>query len=136
VNPALALHPPAPVEAILRVACYDCHSNETRWPWYAHVQPMAWMLQNHVTEGRQAMDFSTWANYKITKQADYLRNVKDAVENGWMPLSSYLIIHRDAVLTPEQVKTVADWAGATADQLDAEEPAPASTAKPTTPGGT
>jgi hypothetical protein len=136
VNSQQALNPPPAVEAILRVACYDCHSNETRWPWYSHVAPMSWMVNNHVTEGRLAMDFSIWASYKPDKQADYLRDIKDAVTNGWMPLSSYLLIHRDAVLTPDQVKIVADWAGATADKLDPPATAEEPTAKPTTLGGT
>ena len=136
VDATQALNPPPAVLAVLQVSCYDCHSNETRWPWYAHVAPMSWMLIKHVTEGRHAMNFSTWSSYSPDKQADYLRNVDDAVTNGWMPLSSYLLIHRDAVLTPETAKLVGDWAHATAKQLD-----PAGTddndapAKPTAPGG-
>jgi hypothetical protein len=113
-----ALSPPPAVAAIMQVACYDCHSNETRWPWYAYVAPMSWLVTNHVTEGRAHMDFSTWGSYKPEKQANFLRGVDDAVTNGWMPLESYLLIHRDAVLTPAQAKTVADWAHATAKQLD------------------
>ena len=136
VQAAQALNPPPAVAAVMRVACYDCHSNETRWPWYAHIAPMSWMLIKHVTEGRHAMNFSTWSDYKPDKQADYLRGVDDAVTNGWMPLSSYLLIHRDAVLTPEAAKLVGDWAHATAKQLDPSGSEDNDTpAKPATPGG-
>jgi len=136
VDAAQALNPPPAVMAVMRVSCYDCHSNETRWPWYAYVAPMSWLVTNHVTDGRRKMNFSTWSSYKPEKQADYLRNVDDAVTNGWMPLQSYLLIHRDAVLTPATAKLVGDWAHALAKQLDPagtdEDTAPA---KPSTPGG-
>jgi Haem-binding domain len=124
VNPALALNAPPAVTAILRQSCYDCHSDQTVWPWYAHVAPVSWFVTHHVNHARAKMDFSHWYAYSVSRQQDYLDQIKDAVTYGWMPLSSYLWIHRDAVLSPAQADTVADWAGNLADSLDSSPPAP------------
>ena len=90
---------PAEVDAILRGACYDCHSNETRWPWYARVAPMSWFLSNHVEDGRREMNFSEWP------VVDF-----EAVQEGEMPLRSYKLLHPEARLTPEQVEILVGWA--------------------------
>jgi hypothetical protein len=133
VNAQQALSAPPAVDAVLRQSCYDCHSSETRWPFYAYVAPVSWLVADDVKKGRAKMDFSIWASYKPLDQADFLRQIKDAVTEGWMPLSNYLLIHRDAKLTPEQVKTVAAWAGATAHKLDplgADDDAPSTPPQP------
>lgn len=89
-------------------ACFDCHSNETMWPWYSHVAPMSWLVQSHVDDGRRALDFSDWSRtYRKTHDAAH------AVTTGEMPLSSYTLIHEDARLSSVEQRALADGLGAT-----------------------
>jgi hypothetical protein len=101
---------PAPVQAVLSRSCYDCHSNETRWPWYAEVAPVAWFVVDHVREGRAKLNFSTAGQLPDAKQAKLPRKCWHQVEKGEMPLSSYLWIHRGARLTEADRAAVRDWA--------------------------
>lgn len=101
---------PAAVKNILVQSCYDCHSNNTRYPWYAHIQPVAWWLNSHIQEGKEHLNFSEFGTYPAKKANHKLEEVEEAVTDGWMPLDSYLWVHRDARLTAEQAQAVADWA--------------------------
>jgi hypothetical protein len=74
-------------------ACFDCHSNETRWPWYSHVAPISWFLQHHVVDGREHLNFSEW-----DRPQDDAHEAAEMVEKGKMPLGSYLLLHGDADL--------------------------------------
>jgi hypothetical protein len=75
-------------------ACFDCHSHETKWPWYSNVAPVSWFVTHHVEDGRRHLDFSTWD--QPHKKAD---ECAEAVTKGWMPLDSYLWAHPEARLT-------------------------------------
>jgi hypothetical protein len=109
-----AIYPmPDNVKQIMRVACYDCHSDSTRYPWYNQMQPVAWWLNHHIGEAREELNFSQFGTYNKQKQVKKLQKVKSAVTKGWMPLDSYLWIHKDAKLSPEQAKAIADWADQT-----------------------
>jgi hypothetical protein len=108
---------PAPLAPVLRRSCYDCHSNETRWPWYSAVVPMAWGVANHVREGRAAMNFSEWGRYPVRKRTALLEKLCDQVREGQMPLGSYLLLHRDARLSESEWKAVCDWSMDEADRL-------------------
>ena len=108
---------PDTVKAIMRVACYDCHSDSTRYPWYNRVQPVAWWLGHHISEARAELNFSQFGTYNKQKQVKKLQKTVKAVTQGWMPLDSYLWIHKDAKLSPEQAKMVADWANRTIAQI-------------------
>lgn len=101
---------PDTVLAILKTSCYDCHSNNTRYPWYNRVQPVAWWLNNHVREGKRELNFSEFASYPLTKQAKKLKNTVKQVKGGGMPLDSYLWIHKDAKLEQGQKDTLIQWA--------------------------
>jgi hypothetical protein len=105
--------PPA-VERILTAACNDCHSNQTRWPWYSEVAPISWFVINHVNEGRQHMNFSEWQRPQDQGPARLpqrrRRSACSEVQTGAMPLFSYRLIHRDSRLTPEDVQTFCQWA--------------------------
>jgi hypothetical protein len=140
VDAKLALVAPPAVSAVLQESCYDCHSDQTRWPWYEHVAPVSWFIQNHVKEGRQHLNFSIWNTYDSGRMINKLNAIRDAVKSHWMPLSSYLWIHHDAVLTPEDAKTVTSWADATARALAAQAVAAGTTSatptKPATPAPT
>jgi hypothetical protein len=110
---------PADVSAILTRSCFDCHSNETRWPWYSAVVPMAWGVANHVTEGRAQMNFSEWGAYAPRKRVAMLEKMCDEVREGKMPLPQYLLLHSDARLTEADWKAVCDWSMDEADRLAA-----------------
>jgi len=100
----------ADVEGILKTSCYDCHSNNTVYPWYFNIQPVAWWLQDHVNEGKRELDFSEFLTYSPKKARHKLEEVNDLVKEGEMPLASYTIIHRNAKLSEEQKLTIANWA--------------------------
>ena len=114
VDPSVELHAvvevSAPVSSLLRAACYDCHSNETVWPWYAHVAPSSWFLTKHVNEGRRHLNFSDWGNYPPSKADHKLEEVIEYVEDGKMPLSSYTPLHPEAKLSDEQRVEIIEWA--------------------------
>ncbi|GHM99735.1 heme-binding protein [Cytophagales bacterium WSM2-2] len=102
---------PPEVLSILKQSCYDCHSNNTNYPWYANVQPVGWWIQrSHVNDGKRHLNFSEYATYAEKKAKHKFEEIADEVKSGGMPLSSYTWMHHSAVLSPEQAKTLVDWA--------------------------
>ena len=114
---------PADVQTILKTSCYDCHSNNTAYPWYNNIQPVAWFLDDHVKEGKKHLNFSEFATYRIGKQYKKLEEVNGEVKDGEMPLDNYLWIHRDAALNDQQKLTLANWVNAVRDSIKANYPA-------------
>jgi hypothetical protein len=106
VHLQIAGHPE--VGAILDRACKDCHSNQTRVPWYGHAAPISWMIAEHVNQGREIINFSNWDSREPT--ANEMEVVCAAVSSGSMPLPSYRLIHRDANLSKRDVDTICKWA--------------------------
>lgn len=105
-----ALHPtPPPVRAILERACYDCHSDNTRYPWYAEVQPIAWWLDHHVRDGKRHLNFSQFGSYPTKRALKKVGEITEEVREEKMPLPSYVLVHRDAKLTPGEVQQLNDW---------------------------
>lgn len=100
---------PENVAKIVKTSCYDCHSNETKYPWYTNIQPVAWFLQDHIEEGRKHLNFSNFATYTPERQAHKLSDAAEEVESGDMPLSSYTVIHTDANLNAEQKVLVVNY---------------------------
>jgi hypothetical protein len=100
---------PPGVREILRRSCYDCHSNETVWPWYSHVAPVAWLVASDVNEARRHMDFSTWNRYTAAQQSRHVGEIWDEVSQGEMPPSTYLLMHRNATLTDQDRQTLRTW---------------------------
>lgn len=94
---------------IIRNSCYDCHSNETVYPWYSYTQPAGWLLANHIKEGRQHLNFSTFATYDTGRQIHKLEECVEMIEKDEMPLESYLLGHPDAKLSPENKKEIIDF---------------------------
>jgi Haem-binding domain len=110
VSDLMASNPPPPqVAAMLHAACYDCHSSETRWPWYSHVAPMSWLIASDVKEGRENLNLSDWSNDNPMRAAKWLENMSDEISSGEMPLPKYTKIHADARLTEIQRKELTDW---------------------------
>ena len=97
------------VYGILKEKCYDCHSNNTRYPWYNYVQPAGWWLAAHIYEGKEHLNFSEFKTYTAKRQSHKLREIYDAVNEGWMPLETYTWIHTDAKITPEDRDVINAW---------------------------
>ncbi|QIG89220.1 heme-binding domain-containing protein [Chryseobacterium sp. POL2] len=101
--------PPVAIAKILKTSCYDCHSNETRYPWYASIAPSSWFLKKHIDEGRKKLNFSTWATYEPKRQLHKLDENIEMLEKDEMPLESYILGHPDAKLTTESKKLLIEY---------------------------
>jgi hypothetical protein len=110
--------PPPGIKHLLEVSCYDCHSNQTRYPWYAEIQPAAWWLSRHIEEGKRELNFSEFAAYSPHRQAQKLLAISDEIQGHTMPLRSYTWIHRDARLSEAEVKALVEWSEGLAEQID------------------
>jgi len=95
---------------VLRTSCFDCHSNNTVFPWYAKLAPSSWLLADHIDEGKSNLNFSEWENYSRREKIGLLEDIQEEVKSGAMPLKSYLLIHRDAKLSEEEVAIISKWA--------------------------
>ncbi|MGN6541497.1 MAG: heme-binding domain-containing protein [Ginsengibacter sp.] len=109
---------PAPVYSVLKNACYDCHSNNTNYPWYSNIQPFGWWLASHIKRGKEELNFSEFDNYSTRRQRSKLFSVEKSIEDGTMPLPSYALIHKDSRLTKEQKGIIIDWADKIKDSLN------------------
>jgi hypothetical protein len=100
---------PGGVRKILEVSCNDCHTNNTRYPWYTNIQPVGWWMQWHVNEGKEHLNFSEFAGYTPKRQHHKLEETAEMVEKGEMPLNSYLWIHGNAKLSAAQKDELLNW---------------------------
>jgi hypothetical protein len=112
VNPPVESDIVAPddVNKILRRSCYDCHSNETRWPWYARVAPVSWIIARDVEEGRRELNFSVWNKSTSARRARKFKEIVEQVEGNKMPQWYYVILHPDAKLEPSEKEIILNWA--------------------------
>lgn len=101
--------PPKEVEQILKNACYDCHSNEVKYPKYAYLAPISWSVKHHINEGRERVNFSIWTNYNPDQKNHIIDDIMETVEIKEMPLKGYLPMHPEANLTDEQRKVFNDY---------------------------
>ncbi|NDC30124.1 MAG: cytochrome C [Bacteroidetes bacterium] len=101
---------PNDVMQILKTSCFDCHSNHTDYPWYSKIQPIGIWLANHIDEGKRELNFSEFNTYKAKRKRHKLEELVKEVKEHEMPLSSYTIIHKNAVLTNEQAQLLINWA--------------------------
>jgi len=113
---------PAEVKNILAVACNDCHSNNTNYPWYSNIQPVRLWLDDHIEDGKTDLNFSSFLSYPPRKQYHKLDEIIELVEKDEMPLASYTIIHRDAKLSASQKKALTDWAQGIRTQMESSYP--------------
>ncbi len=117
----IALYAPPPeVANLLTVACYDCHSNTTRYPWYSEIQPAGWWLAQHVRDGKEKLNFSEFGAYPKFRQSQKLLEAADEIWGKSMPLESYTWMHGDARFTEEQIELLIEWAETLADDIEAE----------------
>ncbi len=104
------------VKHLLQRACYNCHSNETVWPWYSNVAPASWLVASDVNEGRRQLNFSEWGTYNRDTQARKLKAISEEVKDGDMPPWYYSMMHRESHLTPEEKERIRAWTGSAAEQ--------------------
>lgn len=97
---------PNDIKNKLQVSCYDCHSNNTNYPWYNKVQPVAWFLEDHIKEGKAELNFSEWDSLSNRRKASKLRSIIKQIESDKMPLDSYTLIHSDAILTDSEKQEI------------------------------
>lgn len=117
-------YPASPeVQAILQRACNDCHSNNTVYPWYSKIQPVAWWLDNHIKEGKRELNFSEFLGYRIARQYKKIGEVAEEVNEGDMPLSSYTLVHTNAKLSAGEKKQLNDWCDGVRAAIQAKYPA-------------
>jgi hypothetical protein len=109
---------PATIKNRLQVSCYDCHSNNTEYPWYNKVQPAAWYLEDHIQEGKDELNFNEWAEYSDRRKNSKLRSIISQIEEDKMPLDSYTLIHKDAILSDEDKRVIIDYMTALKDSLE------------------
>jgi uncharacterized membrane protein len=102
---------PAEVNEIIERACQDCHSNNTKWPWYAKVTPISFMVAQDVNRGRRFLNLSEWQNYSVGQKLGYLASMADAARDRKMPPKLYSRLHPDARLTDPERNLIAAWAG-------------------------
>ncbi len=104
-----SIEAPENIQAILKRSCFDCHSNHTTFPWYSSIAPVSWFTKYHVKEGREHMNFSTWASYDDEKKLKFLQKIPKAIKSK-MPLPSYLLIHKEAKLSDADKEAITKWA--------------------------
>lgn len=114
---------PDEVKTILAKACNDCHSNKTEYPWYANIQPAAFWLNDHVVDGKRHLNFNEFNKYRIAKQYKKLEECIDEVKDGEMPLESYTLIHKNAILTEAEKIALTNWCLTVRDSIKAKYPA-------------
>lgn len=106
----VAIYPGEPeIEQMFKDACYDCHSYETKYPWYSEIAPLSWILQDHVNHGRGHLNFNEWGNRGKAKRSHALEEMVEETMDGEMPLKPYANMHPEAQLTAEQRKQLASW---------------------------
>jgi hypothetical protein len=108
---------PEEIRTILRRSCYDCHSNQTRWPWYSEIAPASWLTAQDVRNGRGHLNFSEWGKYPRGRQISRLEMMGVELDKGSMPPGKYLLLHRDASLTREETEKLLSWVDTISDSL-------------------
>jgi len=124
---------PADVHAVLKASCYDCHSNNSTYPWYNSIQPVAWYLADHIKEGKKEINFNEFASYKIAKQYRKLEEIINQVEMDEMPIESYTLINGGTKLNVAQKSMIINWVTVLRDTIKASYPVESLIRKPQTP---
>lgn len=100
---------PENVQILLKNSCYDCHSNNTRYPWYTSLQPAGWWLASHIKEGKKELNFNEFGNYSSRRQQSKLKAIASSVKDETMPLSAYLLMHKSAELSEPDKELLLNW---------------------------
>ena len=105
----LVASPPGHVAELIKGSCYDCHSNQTVYPWYSKVAPVSWYLKKHIKEGKEDLNVSEYASMDKADKIEFLVDICEVVEAGNMPLISYTLIHKEARLSEEDREAICVW---------------------------
>ncbi|MCW3785376.1 heme-binding domain-containing protein [Plebeiibacterium sediminum] len=97
------------VKNMLSVSCFDCHSNQTNYHWYHKISPVSWIINGHINEGKEELNFSNWKSMDVYDKIAILDEICEEVKDKKMPLKAYSLIHNEAKLSEEQIKTLCDW---------------------------
>ena len=108
---------PAGVKKKLVNACYDCHSDNTRYPFYAKVAPVSWLIGSHIREGKEKLNFSAWATYDKRRQLKLLTDICDEVSSGGMPIRGYVFMHSLALFNEKEIEDLCNWTEAAAEEV-------------------
>ncbi len=100
---------PKNIASKLKTACYDCHSNEAKLPWYSNIAPSKWLVYKHINKGRKELNFSNWNNYNKEDKAELLDDISTVLYDGEMPLKNYTVLHSEAQLTEEDKEAIINW---------------------------
>ena len=100
---------PKNIGTLLQESCYDCHSNNTQYPWYNKIQPVAWFLEDHIDEGKAELNFNEWDAYSNRRKNSKLKSIISQVKDDEMPLASYTLIHKDAKLSNSEKTLIIDY---------------------------
>jgi hypothetical protein len=114
---------PDEVQQMMKISCYDCHSNTTHYPWYSKIQPVAWFLNDHIVEGKKEINFSIFATYPAYRRYKKFKEIGKEVKEGDMPMFSYTLLHRDASLNADQKLIIENWAANAMKEMEAKYPA-------------
>ncbi len=101
---------PENISTNLKTTCYDCHSNESKFPWYAKVAPSKWLIFKHINEGREELNFSNWNTFSNDDKAEILDDISIVLMDGEMPLKNYTLLHSEAKLTEDEKEAIINWA--------------------------
>lgn len=108
---------PEQIENKIKVSCYDCHSNNTQYPWYNKIQPVAWFLEGHIKKAKEELNFSEFGDYSKRRQKNKLKSIINRIRDNEMPLPSYILMHRDAVLSESEKSELENWISNLRDSL-------------------
>ncbi len=110
-------NPPLNLSSLLKTSCYDCHSNNTNYPWYNKVQPISWFLEGHINEAKEELNFSEFGDYSNRKKKSKLKSIMSQIKNDEMPLSSYIIMHQNARISERDKLDLEKWLTGLRDSL-------------------
>ena len=102
-------NPPSDLGTVIKSSCYDCHSHHTKYPWYSNVAPVSWLIKDHINNGRNHLNFSTWADYSEKKKDHKLEECIEMVKSGEMPMNGYVMLHDEAEITHENKMKLISW---------------------------
>jgi hypothetical protein len=111
---------PDSVKVILQNACYDCHSDKTRYPWYVNIQPAGWWMAGHISDAKGDLNFSEFGGYSQRTQLSKLDGIAAVIRDDIMPLRSYKMMHKSARLSADEKNVVINWAQRSADSITAK----------------
>ena len=100
---------PMSIQKMLKKSCYDCHSNNTIYPWYNKVQPVSWLLERHINEAKGELNFSEFGGYSKRRQKAKLKSIVSQIKDNVMPLNTYTLMHRDAIFSKKQKQEIMEW---------------------------